>query len=138
MNNAMLTLCGQVFGTFQSPVGVDKKTGEEFGGQAKVQLLCQLPLKNGEVRGELVTLTTDDAPAFDVLKGRQVRVSVGVYSLKAGSVGFFCLKGQKPQALDPDPSPDTPAADIPAAGDSAEDGPSGSSFGGLFGGVKRT
>lgn len=137
MNNAMLTLCGQVFGTYQSPVGVDKKTGEEFGGQAKVQLLCQLPLKNGEVRGELVTLTTDDAPAFDVLKGREVRVSVGAYSLKAGTVGFFCLKGQKPQALDADPSRDNQADDTPTAGGSAEDGPAAPSFGSLFGGAKR-
>lgn len=96
---AMLTLAGQVFHTFTAPVGVDKKTGEEYGGGAKVQLLCNLPLKNGETRGELVTLTTDDVSGFDALKGQRVRVSVGAYSLKGGVVGFYALKGQKPEVI---------------------------------------
>jgi hypothetical protein len=96
---AMLTLCGQVFLTFTSPIGKDKKTGEEYGGGSKVQLLCELPLRNGEVRGELVTLTTDDPGAYEALKGSQVRVPCGAYSLKSGTVGFFALKGQKPELL---------------------------------------
>jgi hypothetical protein len=98
---AMLTLCGQVFHVFQSPVGVDKKTGDEYGGGAKVQLLCNLPLKNGEVRGELVTLSTDDPATFQALEGKRVRLPCGAYSLKAGSVGFFAIKGQKPEVLEP-------------------------------------
>jgi hypothetical protein len=124
----MLTLCGQVFGTYESPVGVDKKTGEEFGGQAKVQLLCQLPLKNGAIRGELVTLTTDDPQAFNALQGREVRVSVGAYSLKAGTVGFFCLKGQKPEALTP-----SPLVQSPAAGQSPDKAPEAAKRTGVFG-----
>lgn len=96
---AMLTLCGSVARVFQAPGGTDKKTGEAFEGGPRVQLLAEIPLKNGEARLDLVTLSTDQPEAFRELVGRWVRVPVGVYTIKGGAVGFFALKGQVPEPL---------------------------------------
>jgi len=96
---AMLTLCGSVAHVFRAPDGLDKKTGETYEGGSRVQLMAQVPLKNGEAKFDLVTLSTDAPEAFEALKGRYVRVPVGAYPMKGGSVGFYCLKGQKPEPL---------------------------------------
>jgi hypothetical protein len=96
---AMLTLCGSVAHVFQAPNGIDKKTGEEYQGGTRVQLMALVPLQNGDAKYDLVTLSTDVPEAFQALKGKYVRVPVGAYPMKGGSVGFFCLKGQKPEAL---------------------------------------
>lgn len=95
---AMLTLCGEVVRLFESPVGVDKKTGESYGGGHRVQLLAEVPLKNGESKLDLVTLSTDRPDSFKALQGRWVRVPVGAYPMKEG-VGFFCLRGIDPELL---------------------------------------
>lgn len=95
---AMLTLCGSVAHVFHAPGGIDSKTGEAYEGGARVQLMAQVPLKNGEAKYDLVTLSTDSPEAFQALKGKYVRVPVGAYPMKGG-VGFFCLKGQKPEPL---------------------------------------
>lgn len=95
---AMLTLCGSVARVYEAPTGVDKKTGETYGGGWRVQLLAEIPLINGEAKLDLVTLSTDLPDKFRALAGKWVRVPVGVYSLK-GSVGFFCLKGVDPEPL---------------------------------------
>lgn len=96
---AMLTLCGSVAHVFAAPDGVDKKTGETYQGGFRVQLMAMVPLQNGEAKYDLVTLSTDAPQAFEAMKGKYVRVPVGAYPMRGGSVGFFCLKGQKPEAL---------------------------------------
>ena len=96
---AMLTLCGSVARVYEAPTGVDKKTGEAYGGGWRVQLLAEIPLANGESRLDLVTLSTDLPERFKAFVGKWVRVPVGAYSLKAGAVGFFCLKGVEPELL---------------------------------------
>ncbi|NKO00820.1 hypothetical protein, partial [Weissella cibaria] len=61
---SMFTLTGQVVHVFTAPRGISKKTGEEYGGQDKVQILGDIPLQGGETRKELVTLTTDQGEAL--------------------------------------------------------------------------
>ena len=96
---AMLTLCGSVANVFEAPGGVDKTTGAVYEGGSRVQLMAGVPLRNGETKYDLVTLSTDAPDAFQALKGKYVRVPVGAYPMKGGSVGFFCLKGQKPEPM---------------------------------------
>ena len=76
----MLTLNGTVANIYESPRGVNKTTGEAFGGQNRIQLMCENMLQNGEKRIELVDLTIEDIqpyreaigkPAFYVLKKQQ-------------------------------------------------------------------
>lgn len=88
----MFTLSGQVVHVFQSPKGVNKQSGEEYGGQDKVQIMGHLSLPNGETRMELVTLTTDQGQELQKSVGRSVIAPVGFYVSK-GSVGFFIPKG---------------------------------------------
>jgi hypothetical protein len=97
---SMLVLAGQVMNVLETPKGVSRKTGEEYGGYHQVQILCEEELQNGETRMQLQTLTTDHPEAFKPLKGRAVRVPVGVYVYK-GAISFFIPKGSKPEALQP-------------------------------------
>jgi len=95
----MFTLTGQVVHVFESPKGVNKQSGEEYGGQDKVQIMGHMALPNGETRMELVTLTTDQGTELQKSLGRSVVAPVGFYHAK-GAVGFFIPKGAKiaPQA----------------------------------------
>lgn len=92
--NHMFTLTGKVVHVFQSPKGVNKQTGEEYGGQDKVQIMGHMALPNGETRMELVTLTTDQGQELEKSTGRTVIAPVGFYSSK-GSVGYFIPKGSQ-------------------------------------------
>lgn len=87
----MLTLHGQVVNVFQTPEGVNKDTGEAYGGQWKVQLMAENILKNGSKRVELVDLTVDDPAPFQKLQGRRVRVPVGAF-VTGGQIRFFHLR----------------------------------------------
>jgi hypothetical protein len=91
----MFTLNGQVVHVFEAPKGVSKKTGEEYGGQDKVQIMGNMPLTNGQFRMELVTLTTDSGEAFGRLVGEQITVPVAFY-VAGKAVGYYIPKGSLP------------------------------------------
>lgn len=93
---SMLTMEGIVVHTFEAPKGVTKD-GDEYGGNDKVQLLCEQHLKNGETRNELFTLTCQRSD-FEPLKGKPVRVPVGAM-VNRGSVMFYIPKGAKPNLI---------------------------------------
>lgn len=95
---AMLTLCGSVARVFKAPDGKNK-SGETYEGGYRVQLLAEVPLRNGEARLDLVTLSTDIPDRFTALQGEWVRVPVGVYAGSGGGVGFFCLRGTDPEPI---------------------------------------
>ncbi len=94
---SMLPLSGQVANVFTTPARTNDK-GETYGGEPAVQLLARVPVENGESKLDLVTLKTDQAPAYRALLGRWVRVPAGVWQ-RGSSWGFFALKGQKPEIL---------------------------------------
>ncbi|MBM7457307.1 hypothetical protein HNR62_003219 [Oceanisphaera litoralis] len=93
---SMLLMTGQLLNVFEAPKGTNKE-GMEYGGQDKIQLLGEFPLDNGDVRNELVTLTTHDRKAFQDLIGQRVSVPVGVFAPSKGSVAFYIPKGSKPR-----------------------------------------
>lgn len=90
---SMLTLNGTVANVYVSPKGINKTTGEAFGGQDRVQITCENVLQNGEKRIELVDLTIDEAGPYREAIGKPVRVPVGVY-VNAGKPAFYALKKQ--------------------------------------------
>ena len=47
---SMLTLNGTVANIYEAPKGVNKETGEAYGGQHRIQVMCENTLKNGEKR----------------------------------------------------------------------------------------
>lgn len=99
----MFTLHGQVVHVFVSPKGISKKTGEEYGGQDKVQVMGHIPLDNGEHRMELVTLTTDQGEVFQKLVGRPVSLPVAFY-VSGRSVGYYIPKGHSVASQTPSES----------------------------------
>lgn len=90
----MLTLNGQVANIYESVKGVNKTTGEVFGGQHRIQIMCENTLQNGEKRIELVDLTIDDVTPYRDAIGKPVSVPVGVY-INSGKPAFYALKKQK-------------------------------------------
>ena len=54
----MLTLNGMILNIYESPKGTNKSTGEIYGGQHRIQVMCENTLQNGEKRMEMVDLTT--------------------------------------------------------------------------------
>lgn len=95
---SMLLLCGTVMNTFEAPKGVNKTTGEAYGGKPRVQIMAENELQNGEKRLDLVNLTVEDQTSFDSLKGQRVAVPVGAF-INNGAVAFYVVKGAKPQRL---------------------------------------
>ena len=86
-----LLLQGTVANVLHVPARTDKKTGEMYPAKDQVQIMSENTMPNGEVRLELVTLTTDTPDAYRKLLGRPVSVPVGTI----GSVQLYALKGQK-------------------------------------------
>lgn len=100
---SMLLLVGQVMNTFEAPKGVNKETGETFGGTPRVQIMAENELQNGDKRLDLVNLSVDDQTLYESLKGIRVAVPVGAYVSK-GSVAFYALKGAKPSKMTGQPA----------------------------------
>lgn len=96
--NPMFKLTGQVVNVYVSPKGVSKKTGEEYGGQDKVQIMGQIPLPDGQFKMELVDLTTDQGEVLKRLENQTVTCPVAFFPSR-GSVGFYIPKGHKIQQL---------------------------------------
>lgn len=90
--NAMFSLTGQVVNVYVAPKGVSKKTGEEFGGGDKVQIMGQIPVDGGEYRLELISLSTDKGELFRGVVGEQVTLPVAFWA-RQSTVGYFIPRG---------------------------------------------
>jgi hypothetical protein len=88
---SMLTLNGKVVNVYESPKGLNKATGEAYGGQHRIQLMCENMLKNGELKIELIDLTVDSIQEYSDKCDQIVSVPVGVY-VAANKVAFYALK----------------------------------------------
>lgn len=88
----MLTLNGQVVNVYVAPKGVSKKTGEEFGGEDKLQIMGNIPVDGGQFRMELITLTTDKGDLFRGLVGETVTLPVAVWA-RQSTVGYYIPRG---------------------------------------------
>jgi hypothetical protein len=95
---SMLTLNGTVINIYESPVGMNKTTGEKFGGQHRIQVMCDNTLQNGEKRVEMIDLTIGEVEPYRQLLNKPVRVPVGVY-VNAGKASFYAIKNQATQTV---------------------------------------
>jgi hypothetical protein len=96
---SMFTVTGQVMKTFIQPGGVDKDTGEVGPASAKVQIMGEMPVKGGDSRLDLITLTVEDKKTFDDLKGKRIRVPLGFFAPSKGSIVYYIAKGGKPELV---------------------------------------
>lgn len=93
---SMLTLNGNVLNVFDMPASTDKKTGEIIPARARVQVMCENTLQNGQKRMDLVNLTVEDSKPYQKAVGRAVRVPVGAF-VSGAAVQFYALKGVAPE-----------------------------------------
>lgn len=97
---SMFQVSGIVLHTYDNPAAVDKTTGEITREQkAKVQLLGDLPLPNGQVRYDMINLTCEDRLEFEALKGKRVSVPLGMFAPAKGEIIYFIPKGGRPALL---------------------------------------
>lgn len=92
----MLNLTGELRHAFISDKG--EKDGKEFGGQHKIQILGEIPLRNGGYKEEMVTLTCHDYQLFEHLKGEKIHVPVGVLA-SGKNIIYFIPKNSKPEII---------------------------------------
>lgn len=90
----MFTMTGTVTNVYVQPKGTNK-SGDEYGGNTKVQILGRIPLPNGEVRMDMISLTAHDPNQFDGLTGIEVTIPVGMMALGKNQLIYFIPKGSK-------------------------------------------
>ena len=95
---SMLTITGRLINVFEAPKGVNAKTGDEYGGKPRIQLLGTVVLQNDETRYDLVTLGVDDERPYSVLRDKDISVPVAVFVSGKNPV-FFVPKGSRPRVM---------------------------------------
>lgn len=97
---SMFQVTGTVIHTYDAPESVDKKTGEVLReGKAKVQLIGDIPLANGQSRYDMITLSCQDRREFEELRGKRVSVPLGMFSPAKDQIIYFIPKGGHPALL---------------------------------------
>lgn len=91
----MFTLNGMLLHVYETGQGVNKKTGEVYDSQDKIQILGDIPLPNGEIRKDMVTITTHDIEHIKSMVGRNINVPVGMFAQGKGLITYFMPKGSK-------------------------------------------
>ena len=94
----MMVLTGYVMNEFIKPEKTDKKTGEVYDEQFKVQVLCQVPQQNGASVYDMRTFSVDQPELYKGATGKYIRVPVGAF-INNGAVTFYALKGAKPEIV---------------------------------------
>lgn len=76
----MFTVSGKVLQVFTAPEGTSKE-GQKYGGDARLQLLGDVTLKNGEKKNDLLTLSIPENWG-DKVKGwigKDITIPCGLY-----------------------------------------------------------
>jgi hypothetical protein len=96
---SMFTVTGQVLKTFVQPGSVNRETGEVSEPSSKVQIMGEMPVKGGDSRLDLITLTVENKKTFEDLKGKKVRVPLGFFAPQKGNIVYFIPKGAEPELV---------------------------------------
>lgn len=95
---SMFTVCGQVINVFDQQGRLDKETGEITPTTPRLQLLGNMPMPNGESRMDMITVKVDNKESYEALKGKDIRLPIGVFSPSKGQIVYYVPKGSKPVA----------------------------------------
>jgi hypothetical protein len=96
---SMFTVTGQVMKTFYQQGKTDKETGEIDEGSHKVQLLGEMPVKGGQTRLDLITLSIENAKTYTDLQGKKIRIPLGFFAPSKGQIIYYIPKGAVPEVL---------------------------------------
>jgi len=95
---SMFTVSGTVINVFDQQGKVDKETGEITPTTPRLQLLGNMPMPNGESRMDMVTVKVENKEAYEALKGKEIRLPIGVFAPSKGQIVYYVPKGSKPVA----------------------------------------
>ncbi len=93
----MLFLQGMITNVFNTPKGVNRDTGEVYGGQSKIQVMSDNIMKNGEKRMDMINLTVDNPDAYRPYVGKPAEIPVTVFIMN-GALMYMVPPGSKPIA----------------------------------------
>ena len=94
---SMFQVAGVVLHLFDAPGRIDKETGAMEDDKPKVQLLGEIPQRNGQAKLDVITLTCHDKADFEAFKGKRVVVPLGMFSPSKGNILYYIPQGCKPR-----------------------------------------
>jgi len=95
---SMFTVSGKVINVFDQLGKLDKETGEVGETTPRLQLLGNMPMPNGEMRMDMVTVKVESKRVYEELKGKDIRLPIGVFAPSKGQIVYYVPKGAKPVA----------------------------------------
>ncbi len=93
---SMFQVSGVVLHLFDAPGRVDKTSGEVDADKSKVQIMGEIPQRNGQVKYDIITLTCHSPEDFAGLKGKRISVPLGMFAPSAGNIVYFIPEGCRP------------------------------------------
>jgi len=95
---SMFTVSGTVINVFDQQGKVDQETGVIGETTPRLQLLGNMPMPNGELRMDMITVKVENRKVYEPLKGKEIRIPIGVFSPSKGQIVYYVPKGSKPEA----------------------------------------
>jgi hypothetical protein len=99
MIHSMFTVTGQVLKTFIQAGQTDKDTGVIGESSIKVQIMGEMPVKGGDSKFDVISLTVEDEKTYKDLIGKNIRVALGFFAPAKGNIVYFIPKGTKPEMV---------------------------------------
>ena len=59
----------------------------------------EMPVRGGDSRLDLITLTVEDKKIYEDLKGKRIRVPLGFFAPAKGNIVYYIAKGGQPEIL---------------------------------------
>jgi len=95
---SMFTVSGKVINVFDQQGKVDQDTGEVGETTPRLQLLGNMPMPNGEMRMDMITVKVENKKVYEALEGKEIRLPIGVFAPSKGQIVYYVPKGAKPVA----------------------------------------
>jgi len=95
---SMFTVSGKVINVFDQQGKLDKETGVIGETTPRLQLLGNMPMPNGEMRMDMITVKVENKNVYEALEGKEIRLPIGVFAPSKGQIVYYVPKGAKPVA----------------------------------------
>ena len=93
---SMFQVSGVVLHLFDAPGRIDKESGAVDADKPKVQIMGEIPQRNGQVKYDIIDLTCHSPEDFAGFKGKRITVPLGMFAPTAGNIVYFIPQGCKP------------------------------------------
>lgn len=84
---SMFSITGTLVNTYRAPLRKGAESSETE--KDKIQILGDIPLANGEVRKDLVSITVPDVRKYEGQEGTEITLSVGIFAPAKGQIVYF-------------------------------------------------